>query len=176
MGLAACLDCKRKFLSAPESIAWALSTCSVTIVGGRFHGSGASSNSGGSHREPRWNRQLKGVDDPKDLVLFGNAEFSRLRGCRGVLKPDITFFGEKIHPRVWKTLTNDARRADLVIVVGTSLQVKPLSQALALFSPSVPTVLVNKNSVHAPSARQFDYEFLGSCDRLFSAAKNQLRW
>ena len=33
------------------------------------------------HREPRWNRQLKGVDDPKDLVLLRLMQ--SFQGCVG---------------------------------------------------------------------------------------------
>ena len=96
-----------------------------------------------------------------------------------MLKPDVTFFGEKIHPRVWRTLVTDAQRADLVIVVGTSLKVKPISQALALFRGDTPTVLVNKERVttfDATGAKPFDYEFLGDCDALFSTVRDELKW
>ena len=42
---------------------------------------------------------------------------------RGVLKPDITFFGEELPPYFYKTLQTDVDKADLVIIMGTSLKV-----------------------------------------------------
>uniref|UniRef100_A0A8D2ZKH6 Deacetylase sirtuin-type domain-containing protein n=1 Tax=Scophthalmus maximus TaxID=52904 RepID=A0A8D2ZKH6_SCOMX len=42
--------------------------------------------------------------------------------CHGVVKPDIVFFGEELPPRFFKYLT-DFPLADLLIVIGTSLEV-----------------------------------------------------
>jgi len=39
------------------------------------------------------------------------------------MKPCITFFGEKLENRVSKALELDKKRADAVIVIGTSLSV-----------------------------------------------------
>lgn len=38
---------------------------------------------------------------------------------RGVLKPEITFFGEALPSYFYKALGADVERADLVIVIGT---------------------------------------------------------
>jgi NAD-dependent deacetylase len=45
--------------------------------------------------------------------------------CGGVFKPDITFFGEGLPPAAWKEAETLARRADLMLVLGTSLTVHP---------------------------------------------------
>lgn len=42
--------------------------------------------------------------------------------CRGVVKPDIVFFGENLPRRFWLHI-NDLSRADLLFVMGTSLEV-----------------------------------------------------
>lgn len=47
----------------------------------------------------------------------------------GVMKPDITFFGEPLPPRFFDKLTEtDAAKVDLVIVIGTSMKVAPVSE------------------------------------------------
>ena len=46
-------------------------------------------------------------------------------GCGGVFKPDITFFGEGLPPRAWAEAEALVRKADLLLVLGTSLTVYP---------------------------------------------------
>ena len=43
--------------------------------------------------------------------------------CGGVIKPGVTFFGEKLDDKVRRSLTSDRSKADAVIVIGTSLSV-----------------------------------------------------
>ena len=45
--------------------------------------------------------------------------------CTGVIKPNITFFGEKLKPKVGRCLEADHDKVDLLIVMGTSLQAHP---------------------------------------------------
>ncbi len=45
--------------------------------------------------------------------------------CRGILKPDVIFFGEMLPPRVLRDATEHARSCDLFIVIGSSLVVYP---------------------------------------------------
>ena len=63
-------------------------------------------------------------------------------GCRGVVKPDVTFFGEAL-PESFATKVFCVRRANLVIVMGTSLSVHPFAKVLSLISLSTPIVLIN---------------------------------
>ena len=50
----------------------------------------------------------------------------RKGGKEFVLKPDVTFFGEAIKPAVKRAIESDRLKADLLIVLGTSLQVRAL--------------------------------------------------
>jgi NAD-dependent SIR2 family protein deacetylase len=43
--------------------------------------------------------------------------------CGGVLKPNVTFFGEALHDNVGKCLEADRDKVDALIVMGTSLSV-----------------------------------------------------
>ena len=44
--------------------------------------------------------------------------------CSGLVKPDITFFGEGLPERFWKCEKEDFPKCDLLIVMGTSLTVQ----------------------------------------------------
>lgn len=43
--------------------------------------------------------------------------------CGGVIKPDITFFGETLQDKVRRSLEADRAKADALVVIGTSLSV-----------------------------------------------------
>lgn len=68
-----------------------------------------------------------------------------LCNCGGVVKPDITFFGESLPEKFYSALKNPPY-ADLVIVMGTSLEVNPAAQFPLIYSNSCPTILVNNKN------------------------------
>lgn len=45
--------------------------------------------------------------------------------CGGIVKPDITFFGENLNETSLRQATDEAARADLILVLGSSLVVQP---------------------------------------------------
>jgi len=47
--------------------------------------------------------------------------------CRGILKPDVVFFGEPIPPEAGEKALDYARRCDVLLVIGTSAVVAPAS-------------------------------------------------
>ncbi|MFH1861428.1 MAG: NAD-dependent deacylase [bacterium] len=56
----------------------------------------------------------------------------RCSGCRGIIRPDIVFFGEMLPPGAIESAFDFARRASLLIVVGSSLVVYPAAQVPSL--------------------------------------------
>ena len=91
-------------------------------------------------------------------------------GCEGLVKPDIVFFGEGLPERFFQSLEvslvlNDEYTADdqdlticdLLIVIGTSLQVHPFASLPNYVQPHVPRLLINREPVgpfsHLASSR-----------------------
>uniref|UniRef100_A0A8C5DSV0 NAD-dependent protein deacetylase n=1 Tax=Gouania willdenowi TaxID=441366 RepID=A0A8C5DSV0_GOUWI len=66
--------------------------------------------------------------------------------CKGVVKPDIVFFGEELPRHFLKYLT-DFPLADLLIVMGTSLEVEPFASLAGAVCRSVPRLLINRDPV-----------------------------
>ncbi|KAK1866830.1 hypothetical protein I4F81_009342 [Pyropia yezoensis] len=93
----------------------------------------------------------------------------------GVMKPDIVLFGEPLPPAVATCVAADVRpgAADLVLVVGTSLAVAPVSTLPARFPAGVPRVLLNRTPV-VPPGGAFDYVALGDCDAIVGALRREL--
>ncbi|XP_047666588.1 NAD-dependent protein deacetylase sirtuin-3, mitochondrial isoform X3 [Tachysurus fulvidraco] len=66
--------------------------------------------------------------------------------CRGVIKPDIVFFGEELPQNFFLYLT-DFPIADLLIVMGTSLEVEPFASLSGAVRGSVSRLLINRDLV-----------------------------
>ncbi|XP_065611468.1 NAD-dependent protein deacetylase sirtuin-3, mitochondrial isoform X1 [Cyrtonyx montezumae] len=66
--------------------------------------------------------------------------------CTGIVKPDIVFFGEELPQRFFLHLT-DFPMADLLFVIGTSLEVEPFASLAGAVRNSVPRVLINRDLV-----------------------------
>ena len=63
--------------------------------------------------------------------------------CKGVVKPDIVFFGENLPERFFKCVREDFKQCDLLIVLGTSLVVQPFASLIDRVGPHCPRLLIN---------------------------------
>ncbi|TPX59170.1 hypothetical protein PhCBS80983_g02669 [Powellomyces hirtus] len=100
-------------------------------------------------------------------------------GCTGLVKPNIVFFGEQLPQRFHTLITKDFASTDLVIVIGTSLQVQPFANLINMVPEKVPRLLINREivGVHdGETMRGFDFIgdrheyrrdalFRGDCDK-----------
>ena len=107
--------------------------------------------------------------------------------CSKWVKPDIVFFGENLPERFAKLAKIDFNRenCDLLIVLGTSLQVQPFASLIEYPETDTPRILINREKVgEIPTRRSFfergigrgrgfdfsphgkreDALFLGDCD------------
>jgi len=64
-----------------------------------------------------------------------------------IMKPDITFFGEKLTDSFEECLVKDRDQVDLILIIGTSLKVAPVSDIITHMPHSVPQILINKTPV-----------------------------
>jgi NAD-dependent deacetylase sirtuin 2 len=110
----------------------------------------------------------------------------RCEQCEEYVKPDIVFFGENLPVRFGQLAKVDFNRenCDLLIVMGTSLQVQPFAGLIEYPDIDCPRILINREKVgEVPSRRSFfemgmskgrgfdfseegkrDVLFLGDCD------------
>jgi len=77
-------------------------------------------------------------------------------------QPDIIFFGEQLPDKFFDTL-NDLDRpvVDLIIVIGTSLTVKPVSMIPDFVRSEVPQIYISREAI---VDIEFDIQLLGDCD------------
>ncbi|RQM15587.1 hypothetical protein KXD40_004979 [Peronospora effusa] len=122
--------------------------------------------------------------------------------CRGVLKPEITFFGEILDDKVSTTITKDRLQADLLLVMGTSLKVAPVMEIPGYLPSHIPQVVINKTALKKKKLKsrklstgemsrisringdgdarddeeEFDLSLLGDCDDIIRYLCNQAGW
>ncbi|CAD6226456.1 GSCOCG00005833001-RA-CDS [Cotesia congregata] len=80
---------------------------------------------------------------------------------QGIMKPDIVFFGEGLPDAFHDAIANDKDECDLLIVIGSSLKVRPVALIPSSIPSHVPQILINRESL--PHLK-FDIELLGDGD------------
>ncbi|XP_029475213.1 NAD-dependent protein deacetylase sirtuin-2 isoform X2 [Rhinatrema bivittatum] len=113
--------------------------------------------------------------------------------CRSVVKPDIVLFGENLPARFFTAIKSDFQKIDLLIIMGTSLQVQPFASLVGKVPKNVPRLLINKEKTGESDSfmmllgfgcgMDFDSEkayrdvaWLGNCDDGCMALADLLGW
>ncbi|XP_061671778.1 NAD-dependent protein deacetylase sirtuin-3, mitochondrial isoform X3 [Syngnathoides biaculeatus] len=119
--------------------------------------------------------KYKGEDLCPDLM---SGVIPKCLTCKGVVKPDIIFFGEELPPHFYMYL-RDFPLADLLIIMGTSLEVEPFASLAGAVRSSVPRLLINRDLV-GPFAlrnrRPCDVVLLGDVVSGIQTLVNALGW
>ena len=91
----------------------------------------------------------------------------------GIMKPDITFFGEALPDTFHSRIAADRQIVDLVLVIGTSLKVDPVASIPSVLDPGVPQIYISKSRC---SHIDFDVEINGDCDVVVAELARRLGW
>lgn len=114
-------------------------------------------------------------DDVKMKRMIREKEVPKCEKCKGLVKPDIVFFGEALPPAFHKSIYN-LSSADLLFVMGTSLTVYPFAGLTQLVRKSCPRVLINLDAVGDIGSRVDDVVLLGHCDKTVEDLCRLLGW
>lgn len=111
----------------------------------------------------------KAEDEGSDIKRFKHLN------SFGVMKPDITFFHEGLPDIYHNTIKQDVQECDLLICIGTSLKVAPVSDIVNILPENVPQILINRDPINH---HEFDVEILGYCDQAITwmCNKDNLNW
>lgn len=105
--------------------------------------------------------------------------------CNGLVKPDIVFFGEDLPHRFHTLPQKDFSKCDLLIIMGTSLEVQPFASLVGQANRKCVRLLINREKVGTRSwflqsdglkfdskSNKRDVAWLGDCDDgVFAIAK-----
>lgn len=163
---ATCVQCGFKCVGDdifPDIKAGKIPRCPRCIQNLRPNGSTKRKRSAGTERKRRrFSSDDSTTDDEYDIP------------SAGVMKPDITFFGEALPDEFSRRLTeHDRDKVDLVIVIGTSLKVTPVSEIVSWLPGNIPQIYISRQAV---SHINFDIDLLGDCDVVVSELCRRAGW
>jgi NAD-dependent SIR2 family protein deacetylase len=117
--------------------------------------------------------------DEVEQCIKGSMPWKQLHEKHKVsrVKPDIVFFGEALPDRFFECAKKDFPLCDLLIVMGTSLQVHPF--AGLVHNTKSPRVLINRDRVgpfRFGAKGASDFFFQGDCDMACNLTADLLGW
>ncbi|KAJ3655801.1 hypothetical protein Zmor_014914 [Zophobas morio] len=113
--------------------------------------------------------------------------------CKGVVKPDIVFFGEQLPFKFYNLIEHDFENCDLLIILGSSLAVQPFASLVERVPDTCPRLLINREKVGHRSGimamlglgggldfdgknNTRDVAWLGDCDEGCQLFADKLGW
>jgi NAD-dependent SIR2 family protein deacetylase len=94
---------------------------------------------------------------------------------KGLVKPDMTFFGEEVASSYAPRLEQDKMKVDLLIIIGTALKVEPVNELLLNIPPNVPQIWVSRDRCQREGVK-VDIELLGDCDVIMEELARKAGW
>jgi NAD+-dependent protein deacetylase SIR2 len=111
----------------------------------------------------------------KEMVQKMQVPHCIRKTCNGLVKPDIVFFGEAL-PEAFHRNRSLPQKADLAIVMGTSLTVQPFASLPSFVKDDTPRVLINLEQVGGLGSRPDDVLLLEDCDAGVRRFTDALGW
>ncbi|KAF9430709.1 NAD-dependent histone deacetylase sir2 [Podila epigama] len=90
-----------------------------------------------------------------------------------LMKPDIVFFNEALPFEFGEYFDKDRDETDLLIVMGSSLKVEPVSDIMYKLPPNVPQILINRTPI---THTEFDVQLMGNCDTIVAELCRLAGW
>lgn len=127
----------------------------------------------GTKKKPA--RRRADSDNYNDDSGVSDSEYDDpVRRIGGIMKPDITFFGEDLPSAFANRLTkHDQYKADLLVVIGTSLKVAPVAEVPAFLPRHIPQIVISREAVNH---HMFDIDLLGDCDVVVAELARRAGW
>ncbi|XP_023271210.1 NAD-dependent protein deacetylase sirtuin-3-like [Seriola lalandi dorsalis] len=116
------------------------------------------------------------AEEAKHAIMNGNVPICTF--CAATVKPDVVFFGEDL-PQKYFLHTKDFPKADLLIIMGTSLQIEPFASLVNTVRSTVPRLLLNRHAVgpfEKVPLRRGDHIELGDLEDTVRRFAEMLGW
>ncbi|HMB02002.1 MAG TPA: Sir2 family NAD-dependent protein deacetylase [Spirochaetota bacterium] len=108
-------------------------------------------------------------EDIRDNIAAGKVPLCSCKD-RGLIKPDVVFFGESLPAVFFSNYQQDFSACDLLLVIGSSLSVEPVASLPRLVPADAVKILINNQS---NTGFEFDTEVIGDitavCEQLIKS-------
>eukprot|EP00829_Urostomides_striatus_P012476 TRINITY_DN3287_c0_g4_i3.p1 TRINITY_DN3287_c0_g4~~TRINITY_DN3287_c0_g4_i3.p1 ORF type:complete len:466 (+),score=149.25 TRINITY_DN3287_c0_g4_i3:48-1400(+) len=121
-------------------------------------------------------KELKNQD--KMMECLKKAEPMMCEKCNLPVKPDIVFFGEQLPKKFFEHLDEIENECDMLIVIGSSLQVIPVSLIPYKIKEQAPRLIINMEYPETLESdkRPVDVFFQGNCETKIVELVEKLGW
>ncbi|CAN9499176.1 unnamed protein product [Ophioblennius macclurei] len=116
------------------------------------------------------------AEEAKVAIMSDNVPICTF--CAATVKPDVVFFGEDL-PQKYFLSTEDFPKADLLIIMGTSLKIEPFASLVNTVRSTVPRLLLNRHAVgpfEKVPLRRGDHMELGDLEVTVRRFAEMLGW
>ena len=103
---------------------------------------------------------------PSDAIFTAEGDIPKCKICGGVIRPDVTLYGESLPTEAWRNAINLVHNADCLIVGGTSLVVNPAA-SLAMDFRGKHLVIINRDPT--PADRMAELVFHESISKVLES-------
>lgn len=109
---------------------------------------------------------------PSDYIFETTEAVPRCE-CGGLIRPDVTLYGENLPDHAVNSAILAIRKADLLIIAGTSLQVYPAAGFIRYFAGQH-LVVMNKEKLNVPINKETDLVFYEPMGTIFAQLEKGL--
>ncbi|XP_043120204.1 NAD-dependent protein deacetylase sirtuin-3 isoform X2 [Puntigrus tetrazona] len=116
------------------------------------------------------------AEEAKQAIMNGSVPICTF--CAGAVKPNVVFFGEDL-PEKYFQHAEDFPKADLLMIMGTSLKIEPFASLVNTVKSTVPRLLLNRYPVgpfERRPLRRADYMELGDLSDSVQKLAEILGW
>jgi len=114
------------------------------------------------------------LEEVKKTILSDGTPYCE--ACGGLVKPDIVFFGEMLPERFWTLRDRDVGLTDILICIGTSLEVYPFAGVADSVPKNIPRLLINRDLVGSFGTRTNDHHISGDLAVTIQLLVDKLGW
>ncbi|SFI16969.1 NAD-dependent deacetylase [Tindallia magadiensis] len=91
--------------------------------------------------------------------------------CGSSLRPGVVLFGEMLPQQSWENALNQIQQSDLLMIIGTSLQVHPVNMLPSMAKGKV--VLINRDDIQG--SYHFDLILKGSAEKILNDVNQRIK-
>lgn len=114
-----------------------------------------------------------GEEYPSDYIFECDEAIPRCKKTGYLIRPDVTLYGEALPMGVLDKAVDEIRKADMLLIAGTSLRVYPAAGLIKYFNGQH-LVIFNRDNLNIQLREGIDFAFIGNMGEVFKEIGNNM--